>query len=138
MLWQGARYRSGYGQQFYQGKRTGAHRVAWMKANGPIPEGLEIDHLCNVRLCVVVEHMQLVTHSENMRLRWARRKRCESGKHPVSGGGPCQPCRKEYEQGPAFKAAVKRWAEKNADARREYRRQWYLKRKAAKEADASL
>jgi hypothetical protein len=33
---------------------------------GPIPEGLEIDHLCRVQLCVNPEHLEAVTHRENM------------------------------------------------------------------------
>ncbi len=48
------------------GKNVLAHRVAWMLANGPIPEGLVIDHLCRVRECVNVKHMRLLTRGENV------------------------------------------------------------------------
>jgi hypothetical protein len=44
-----------------------AHRKAYTDAFGPIPEGLEIDHLCRVRHCVNPDHLEAVTHVENMR-----------------------------------------------------------------------
>lgn len=45
---------------------TGAHRVFWERSRGPIPQDLEIDHLCRNRACVNPDHMELVTHRENM------------------------------------------------------------------------
>lgn len=33
---------------------------------GEIPEGMEVDHLCRVRNCVNPEHLEIVTHEENM------------------------------------------------------------------------
>lgn len=38
-----------------------------MAFHGPIPPGLEIDHICRVRLCVNPHHLQAVTHAENLR-----------------------------------------------------------------------
>lgn len=124
MLWHGARYGTGYGQQRWRGIRTGAHRVAWMREHGPIPDGLEIDHKCNVPLCVNVEHLQLVTHRENIQLRETRPGVCKAGKHPKAGLGKCQACRKAYEQTPAFKESVKRWEAMNREKRRAYQREW--------------
>ena len=43
-----------------------AHRVAYEKAYGPIPEGLVIDHLCRNGLCVNPEHLEAVTRKENI------------------------------------------------------------------------
>jgi len=43
-----------------------AHRVIYEYVNGPIPPGLEIDHLCRVRHCLNPEHMEPVTHRENV------------------------------------------------------------------------
>lgn len=48
------------------------HRVAYRIAKGPIPEGMEVDHLCSVTLCVEAEHLEAVTKLENIRRTWAR------------------------------------------------------------------
>jgi hypothetical protein len=51
-----------------------AHRVYWERANGPVPDGLEIDHLCYTPACVNPAHMETVTHGENLRRRrWTRK-----------------------------------------------------------------
>lgn len=60
----GAKDRDGYGRS----GNTAAHRVAWEEAKGrKIPEGMEIDHTCENRACVNVDHFELVSHAENMR-----------------------------------------------------------------------
>jgi len=45
---------------------TGPHRAAWLCQRGDIPGDLVIDHLCRNRKCVNVDHMELVTNSENV------------------------------------------------------------------------
>lgn len=57
---------TGYGQTFFRGKVMRAHRVAWIKANGEIPDGMVIDHMCRNRACVNVEHLRVVTQYENL------------------------------------------------------------------------
>jgi HNH endonuclease len=46
--------------------RTG-HRYAYETIVGPVPEGLVLDHLCNVRRCVNPAHLEPVTQRENLR-----------------------------------------------------------------------
>ncbi len=43
------------------------HRVTYETFVGPIPEGLEIDHLCRNRLCCNPVHLEAVTRKENVR-----------------------------------------------------------------------
>lgn len=52
-----------------------AHHVTYEHYHGPIPAGLEIDHLCNRPECVNPDHLEAVTHAENMaRARQRRRE----------------------------------------------------------------
>jgi hypothetical protein len=44
-----------------------AHRVAYELLVGPIPDGLEIDHLCRNTRCVNPDHLEAVTKSENQK-----------------------------------------------------------------------
>src|SRR5690606_7471316 len=46
------------------------HRVTYEAFVGPIPEGLEVDHLCRNRACCNPEHLEPVTRSENRRRAW--------------------------------------------------------------------
>lgn len=47
--------------------RGTAHRIAWVLERGEIPAGLVPDHLCRVRNCIRVDHLELVTNAENVR-----------------------------------------------------------------------
>jgi len=76
----------GASKNWYQ-REIKVHRFIYELFNGPVPKGLEIDHLCRVRACCNPHHLEAVTHSTNL-LRGVNRNRekthCPKG-HPLSG-----------------------------------------------------
>lgn len=53
--------------QFGSKMRQMAYRVMWELLRGPIPEGLEIDHMCRMKGCINPDHCDPVTHKVNLR-----------------------------------------------------------------------
>lgn len=69
LAWTGTTDRYGYGVMRSGGKLVRAHRYAWERANGAIPAGLLVDHMCYRRECANVAHMRLVTNMQNIQNR---------------------------------------------------------------------
>lgn len=66
-LWTAAIDANGYGMLGVPDRTNRAHRLVYELRVGPIPEGLQLDHLCRVRRCVNPEHLEPVTSHENTR-----------------------------------------------------------------------
>lgn len=106
-LWTAGRFTGGYGQVELGRRPWGAHRIAYELTVGPIPKGLQIDHLCRVILCVNPKHLEAVTprvntlRSDGITARHARQTHCWRG-HPFDeentyvyrGGRTCRACRR--------------------------------------------
>lgn len=65
LVWTGSREAAGYGSIWVNGKARKAHRYAWERERGPIPQGMVIDHICWNRPCVKIEHLRVVTQMKN-------------------------------------------------------------------------
>lgn len=80
----------GYGAVAADGRDQLAHRWTYEKLVGPIPTGLDLDHLCRQPACVNPAHLEPVTRAENNRRSQSpsaknlRKKTCDHG-HPLSG-----------------------------------------------------
>jgi hypothetical protein len=70
MIWLGGLDKGGYGQ-FHCTKGSNvkkmAHRASYEHFIGPVPEGMDLDHLCRVRCCVNPDHLEPVSRKENVR-----------------------------------------------------------------------
>lgn len=121
-LWPGAVIK-GYGSVRLAGeKRTRlAHRVVYELLAGPIPAGLELDHLCRTTLCCNPAHLEPVTHAENIaRGIWQQRKvetrkaktACRNGhayteantRLGAAGRRRCRTCQREWARAKAVAA----------------------------------
>lgn len=72
-LWTGAKTAKGYAlwapdpehKRLLANKTKRAHRIIYQLLIGPIPEGLQLDHVCRVKHCVNPAHMEPCTNREN-------------------------------------------------------------------------
>lgn len=125
-IWDAAVDDRGYGRISVRGYWRHAHRFLYENLVGQVPDGLELDHKCRMNCCVNPDHLEPVTHQENVRRAGAagalgtknkRKTHCPNG-HEYSGGnlyrgGPsntryCRTCRREYARNYARKRRADR------------------------------
>lgn len=148
-IWTGATVPTGgegYGVLRVNKRNLYVHRLSYAHYVGPIPEGLELDHLCRRKPCVNPAHLEVVTQLENT----TRAKRDTNPTHckkcgmeftpentyiePSSGWRRCKNCMRIKQE---------KWRAENPDYHREYMKKWNEenpeKKKAAdkKYADAN-
>lgn len=87
-LWTGTIMNTGYGALTRRCAGSPgthlAHRLVYEELVGPIPDGMCLDHKCELKSCVNPDHLHVVSASENLRLWWARRD--------ADHGGMCKKC----------------------------------------------
>lgn len=64
----------GYPRMSLDGQTVAVHIVSFTNKNGFVPGKKQIDHMCNNRMCVRDDHLQMVTHKQNQKLRDIRAK----------------------------------------------------------------
>lgn len=65
LVWTGPTTEEGYGTMQAEARQVFTHRYAWERANGPIPDGMHIDHMCFNTSCVKAEHLRAVRPGHN-------------------------------------------------------------------------
>jgi hypothetical protein len=73
--WTGSKNNDGYGQVHIGRKTLLAHRLSYESFVGPVPAGLQLDHLCRNRACINPAHLEAVTGSVNVQRRYDARVR---------------------------------------------------------------
>ena len=109
ILWIGGLDSLGYGKTAMNGFSIKAHRAAWCLKHGEIPKDRELDHKCRTRRCINTDHLELVTHRENV-IRGeaptainARKTHCVKGhllagsnmRQRSDGGRRCRTCERD-------------------------------------------
>lgn len=78
-LWTGTQNDTGYGRFRIASRWAAAHRYAYKALKGPIPDGMQVRHLCHNRLCCNPMHLEIGTAKENIQ------DSVVAGRHPHGG-----------------------------------------------------
>src|SRR3990167_6627220 len=137
-------------------RATVAHRVAYSFTKGSIPNGMQLDHLCRNTLCVNPEHLEAVTHKENLLrslnpiMQAHRNHTCTKGhrlneqtayQNRKTGRLRCKICTHVYQKTQRERISAdprrrthwirynRRYQQRHRERIRQYHREYYLKHK---------
>ncbi len=82
-LWTGALAPLGYGEIGVDGRKTLAHRAAYVAFVGPIQKGMLVLHKCDTRPCVNPQHLELGSHREKNRARTVKAMQTPERRAPL-------------------------------------------------------
>jgi hypothetical protein len=103
---------NGYGQIKSRGRSYVTHRVTYEHFVGPVPDGLQLDHLCRNTACCNPDHLEPVTLRENIHRARRLVTHCPAGHLYERGPGEadkrCDICRLEGGRRRAARYAAKR------------------------------
>jgi hypothetical protein len=104
-LWTGAVQSRGYGSIGLHGRSLLVHRLAYEQAHGPVPFGMQVDHLCRVKRCCNPAHLEAVTPKVNLARAAAAVTHCPQGHaydaantYVKAGSRQCRACRNDYSR----------------------------------------
>jgi len=115
----------------FMGRLWIAARFSYEAFNGPITDGLTVDHICNNELCVNPDHLQLLTGADNTRRYFSAITHCKSGhefteentKIRANGTRQCRECSRIHGRN---------WHWKNRDTIiQKMKEKYHLKKKGA-------
>jgi HNH endonuclease len=121
----------GYGITRLNGRLERVHRVSLFFAGIEIPKGLEPDHLCRVRACCNIDHLELVTRRINLlrgdtvTARNAAKTHCIRGheftsENTVIYERNCRRCRTCFRE--HMRRVLSKWTPEQKEKKREYDR----------------
>lgn len=115
-----------------------AHLWNYRRLVGPIPEGMQLDHLCRVPSCINVRHLEPVTPAENCRRSWigyVHQTVCSCGRafdyRDSMGRLRCRTCTAAYQR-----VYQKGWGRAHREQKRKYNRLYRGRERQAREAIA--
>jgi hypothetical protein len=107
-MWTGQLNNKGYPVTHYKGQKRPAYVAVWETLVGPVPDGLELDHLCRIVPCVFPLCLEPVTHAENQRRMGEAQMACRKSGHrytpantyrdPTTGRRRCRECARELDR----------------------------------------
>ena len=130
--WTGALNKFGYGKISVggrDGRILGTHRVAYEALIGPIPDGMQLDHLCRNRACCNPAHLEVVTPRINT-LRGDSAAAANSVKEACGNGHEFTPANTYVWRGQRHCRTCRREADRRRN-RAEYARIWRARKKTA-------